>query len=323
MRHLLRFFPWLVAVLLVGWVAQTVPLAALGQVLGRLDGVEVVVLVGMNGAVLLALNGRWWYILRGYGCEVPFLTLMSYRLVAFGISYFTPGPHFGGEPAQVYLVERFHATPRPVAVAAVALDKSLELLINFAFLVIGVLVMAQGQIFGGVVGWETAVFAVLLLCVPTGFLLATGSGYQPLSGLWQAGSFAMQPGFHGRWQARLQRVEGQIAHFCRTSPYYFGAAVGMSLLGWAAMIAEFWLMSAFLGVQLSGVQLLVVLTAARAAILLPSPGALGTLEASQVWAFGGMGLETAVALSLSLLIRARDVMIGGMGLWLGSRWLGK
>jgi uncharacterized membrane protein YbhN (UPF0104 family) len=63
---------------------------------------------------------------------------------------------------------------------------------------------------------------------------------------------------------------------------------------------------------------LVALTVARLAILFPLPGGLGVLEASQVFAMSTLGLEPAIGLSAALLIRLRDVLLGGAGLWWGG-----
>ena len=60
-------------------------------VLRRLTAVEIVVLIAANALVLLALNGRWWVILKAQGHRLPYLELAGYRLAAFGLSYFTPG----------------------------------------------------------------------------------------------------------------------------------------------------------------------------------------------------------------------------------------
>jgi hypothetical protein len=62
-------------------------------------------------------------------------------------------------------------------------------------------------------------------------------------------------------------------------------------------------------------QLVTALTAARISILLLLPAGLGALEASQAMAFGVLGLDPAVGLSASLLIRARDSLLGLIGLW--------
>ena len=68
-------------------------------------------------------------------------------------------------------------------------------------------------------------------------------------------------------------------------------------------------------------QVLLLLVAARIAILLPLPAGIGTLESSQVLGLGVLGLETAVGISISLVIRARDVLLGLFGLWWGWRQL--
>ena len=47
---------------------------------------------------------------------------------------------------------------------------------------------------------------------------------------------------------------------------------------------------------------------------LPLPGGLGALEASQVFALGAFGISAASAISVTFLIRGRDLLIGGLGL---------
>jgi len=92
----------------------------------------------------------------------------------------------------------------------------------------------------------------------------------------------------------------------------------ISMVSWAAMLGEYWLMLRLLGLNLTPIQAISTLTAARIAILLPLPAGLGTLEASQVLALGALGLNPAAGISLSLLIRVRDVALGGLGLWWGG-----
>jgi hypothetical protein len=274
-------------------------------------------LLAANGAVLLAMNGRWHIILRGQGYRVPWWTLLGYRLAAFGLSYFTPGPQFGGEPAQVYFLERHHGVPRPAAVAALVVDKAQELTVNFAFLAAGVFVVLRGGLLAGSVGREAVFFALGLLVLPVFFLVALGLGRRPVSGLlrWLP---IRRPSFQTVVQT-AQESEAQVAALYRTAPLYLVGAFLVSLLGWLALIGEFWLMLRFLGLPLTAVQTITALTAARIAFLLPMPGGLGTLEASQVLILGLMGFDPALGISASLLIRARDVLLAGLGLWWGGR----
>jgi uncharacterized protein (TIRG00374 family) len=119
-------------------------------------------------------------------------------------------------------------------------------------------------------------------------------------------------------QSGITVSEAQFTHFCRHHPHALAAAFFASLLGWLSLMAEFWLMLSVLDIDVSFTQMIVLLTAARVAILLPLPGGLGTLEASQVFAFTAFGFEPASALSFTLLIRARDILLASLGLW-GAR----
>ena len=288
------------------------PLREVWRTLALLRGWQLAVLIVLNGLVLLGLNGRWYILLRGLGYKLPFWSLLGHRLAAFGVSYFTPGPQFGGEPVQVVLVERQHGVPRSAAIAAVSLDKAVELLLNFGFLAFGVLLVVQNGLLGEAVGGQTAVWITLLLLPPILYLWLIWRGRQPVSWLLRLVKL-------GRWETAVSTSEAQMTTLCQQNSGALLGAIGISALTWGVMIAEFYAMASFLGVSLSLAQLIALLTAARVAFLLPLPGGLGTLEASQVWALELMGFNPAVGLGLSLLIRLRDVSLGLLGLW----WMGQ
>ena len=325
-KRLLKFVPWLVAGGLLVLVLSNVPLTDTWTALRQLQWSQIMLLIALNGLILILLNTRWWIILRGHGQRISFPALFGYRLATFGVSYFTPGPHFGGEPMQVYLVEKEFQTPRVTAVAAMSLDKSLELLVNFTFLLAGVIIITQQQALGDTVRSEVIFIAGLLFLVPVGYLLAMWRHRAPLSWLMEQ---AIRLPFWRRkpvWQSRLQQgqetvynSERETALFFRRAPWSLVLALLVSIAAWVLMIFEFWLMVSFLGLSLSSVQLVTALTAARIAILLLLPGSIGALEASQAFAFGAMGLNPAIGISASLLIRGRDIVLGTIGLWWGSK----
>lgn len=325
-RRFLGIIPWFVALILLAWALYAVPLADTWSAIQQLRWRQVLVLALLNGLILGLLNSRWWIILRGHGQRIPFFSLLGYRLATFGVSYFTPGPHMGGEPLQVLLLEKEQGTPRATAIAALSLDKTLELLVNFAFLLAGVITIFRQQTLGGVVRVEVTWFAALLLILPAAYLFAVWAGRTPLTKLIDG---ALRMPFWSKmlsWQKRLisarltvQTSEEQTTRFCRQAPLALALAFLVSAIGWLLMIGEFWLMVSFLGILLTPLQLITALTAARIAILLLLPGGLGVLEASQALAFGTMGLNPAIGISVSLLIRLRDVLMGTVGLWWGSK----
>ena len=325
-KRFLQIVPWILALGLIVWVLSAVPLADTWTALRQLQWSQIMLLIALNGVILILLNGRWWIILRGHGQQIPFRALFGYRLATFGVSYFTPGPHFGGEPLQVYLVEKEQHTPRATAIAAMSLDKSLELLVNFTFLLAGVIVIIRQRTLGDTVGSEVILFAGLLFLLPVGYLLAVWTHHRPLSWLMEQATRWPLWKRKADWLGRFQRAhlaisnsEKETAVFCQRAPWAVALALLVSITAWMLMIGEFWLMVSFLGLRLSLLQLVTALTAARIAILLLLPGSIGALEASQAFAFGAMGLNPAIGISASLLIRARDIIVGMAGLWWGSK----
>ncbi|MCL4262620.1 MAG: flippase-like domain-containing protein [Anaerolineae bacterium] len=321
-KRYVMWLPWLAALVLLLWVVQAVPLTAVWQTLFRLTWWQVATLVVLNGAALVWLTGRWWLLLWGMGWRLPLGMAVGHRLAAFGVSYFTPGPHFGGEPVQVLLVEKRHGVPRLTAVSAVSLDKSLELLVNFAFLLFGVLVTWRTGLLRASMGEEAIGLAGGLLLFPMFYLAAIWGGRRPLTGAFRWG----QPvGQRWRWYetavAALAASETQAHQLCHRSPRLFVLTLLLSAASWLVLLLEYGLMFSFLGASLSPVQIIVALTAMRLAYLLPLPGGLGSLEASQVFALGLMGADPAIGVAASVLIRGRDVLLGLVGLWWGMKMM--
>jgi uncharacterized protein (TIRG00374 family) len=273
----------------------------------------VAALVALNIGIVLMFSGRWWMILSAQGYRIPYLSLAGYRLVAFGISYFTLGTQFGGEPYQIHSIHKHHNIPAAVSLASVTLDKLLELLINFAFLVIGVGVILIAGFFGKAATTQVLLLATGLLALPAGYLLILQTGSFPMT--WVARHVLVRWSTLKEISQLIAGAEQQVVYFCRRQPIALLRAIALSMLVWAAMVLEFWLMLHFLGLQFELSQVIGALTAARLAFLLPVPAGLGALEASQVIAMQAFGVHPALGISISLLIRARDITFGVIGLW--------
>lgn len=304
----------LLLLLLGWWLFQTIDLTAIAQILQQLTLRKGVLLVAANLVVLVTLASRWWLFLYGLGYVVPFFSLLRYRIAAFAVSYFTPGPHFGGEPLQVYLVNQRRGVPTATAIAAVTLDKVLEIMINFAILMGGAFFILQQEVLTITVAARTrTTLAGFLLLLPTVGLLFWGGRR-----LFYQGHNRALPDRLVRWMETIRQSFAQTVDLWRSKPALFLAAGTVSLLSWAALIGEFWYMTTTLELGLGFTQSMTMLFAMRVAILLPMPAGLGALEASLTLAATALGLSPAAGLSMSLLIRLRDVTLGLVGLWLGG-----
>jgi uncharacterized membrane protein YbhN (UPF0104 family) len=285
---------WLAALALLAFAVKDVAWRDTLAAIARLDATAWGVLVVVNAGALVLFTLRWWVVLAGLGARVPLLPACACRLAAFGLSYLTPGPQFGGEPLQILLVERREGVPRNVAIASVALDRLIELTVSFAYLSVAFLYLVRGGP------------PVLLGLAPLLYLVALASGFLPLSRV--AGRFEL-----------VRAAETAASRFCREKPGHLLLALVVSLLSFGVMFLEYGLLAHFLGMTLDVRGLVLGLTAARIAYLLFLPAALGVFEAGQIAALTSLGFAPELAVSLSLVVRARDVLLAVSGLGWGLR----
>lgn len=313
---------WLLVPLLLWWAARGVSLGALAGALGRLTFPEAAAVAVVNMGLVLLMTARWWAVLRAQGQRPAFLSLVAYRLASFAVSFFTPGPQFGGEPLQVWLLSRRQGVPGALAAASVAVDRSLELVTNFAFLVVGAAAVGRLRLVPGGVG-RLMSGSLLLLGLPLAYLGAAAAGRRPLSGLLDRLPGAVQRRLPSDLGWAVAEGEGLVTEFLRRRPAGLAAALGLSLVIWAGLIGEYLLMLHVLEIDLSPLGGLAALTAGRLALFTPLPGGLGALEASQVLALEALGRARAEALALGVLIRARDLALAGSGLALAALLAGR
>jgi hypothetical protein len=315
----LRWIVWLGLPLALWRLARQLPAQELGQTFKALSLTGLAALVAFNLCAMTFFSGRWWLILRALGYRLSYFALFRYRMSAFSISYFTPGTQFGGEPLQVYALERQHGLPRPAALASVALDKLFELLANFTFLAIGVALILQQSFLKETAPLLATGWIAGLLLLPLAYLLALGSGCAPLTCLIvRLPERLAQKARMVRLKALTQETESQITALVRGKPRAVLAIGLASLWIWALSLAEYWLAARVFGASLSLGQAVFALTVARLAFLTPVPGGLGALEAGQVLAFQALGYSPALGLALSLWIRVRDVALGALGFTWGA-----
>ncbi|MEX2161617.1 MAG: lysylphosphatidylglycerol synthase transmembrane domain-containing protein [Anaerolineales bacterium] len=299
-----------VGIYVLVWSLRGIPFAEIGQVLSSLGLWQIAVLLLVNLGILLVFPLRWWLIVGTQGHRVPYLAMVQYRLVSFAISYFTPGQHFGGEPFQVLYLRSRHGIAGSTALASVTLDKVIELFANFAVLALGIAVLVLSGLVVELPLAQTLPISFALLLVPAIYLISVRAGAGPMGFITKK--------FSGSLAAGIRNAEEQLGSLAREKPGLLAQGLLIAIGIWAALIFEIWLSLYFLGLPVTALELTLVVVAARIALFAPTPGALGALEASQVLAMQALGYAPAYGFSLALLIRARDVLFGLVGLLLGG-----
>jgi uncharacterized protein (TIRG00374 family) len=318
----LRVLTVLLLTALLYWALRNAPLGEILASLRLLTLAQIGWLLALNSLIFVLITLRWWLILRAESRRVPFLPLIGYRLAAFGLSYFTPGPQVGGEPLQVLYLQKNYGLTFARATSAVIMDKLLEFLANFLFLALGLAAVVQsGMLTASATQFNLALLPLLaLLLWPALHIALLLARRHPISALLRLFQLHLPRRSGLAKTLRLLIVSEHLAGlFCRRHLKSLLLALGASLLVWIGMVYEYVFMLACLRAELDFQQALASLTVVRLSFLMPMPAGLGTLEASQVFAVTAFGLPAALGLSLSLLMRARDLLIGGLGLLLAGQ----
>jgi uncharacterized protein (TIRG00374 family) len=305
---------------LLWWALRNAPLTEIWLAIRQLQFWQIAVILAIDFLLYILITLRWWIIVQVEAKRVPYLPLLGVRVAVFGISYFTLGPQVGGEPLQVLSLQRKYGISYTRAVASVLLDKLLEFLVNFLMLGLGLSAVLQAGILteSGIRFTVSMSVLVVLILVPPIHLVLLYNRRYPLTRLLHALPFIPKNIKPVRF---LRAAEWMAGTFCQRHPRALLGALGMSLLAGAGMLADYALMISFLGIHLPFWKTVAGWTAGWLAFLVPLPGGLGALEASQVFALGRFNVSAAVALGVALLMRGRDLLIGGIGLLLaGHGW---
>ncbi len=299
---------------LLYFALRNAPLVDIWKTLSKLRLWQILALLGINGVIYLFITLRWWWIVHAENKRVSYFPLLAIRIAVFGVSYFTLGPQVGGEPLQVLYLQRKYGMTYTRATSTVVLDKLIEFLANFILLSVGLTAILQAGIlfttqnisFFGLSG------LIVLLCVPLVYIILLYQGNYPIS-TW------LRRISNNRAVRFIAASERMASSFCRRHLSSLAFAILSSLFTAFGMVFEFFCITSFLGIHLSSWQTIAAWTASWLSFLAPLPGGLGALEASQVFTLGAFGISAASAISVPLLIRARDLLIGGLGLLIAGR----
>jgi glycosyltransferase 2 family protein len=320
-RFLARSLIIIILLVLLYFALRHAPLIQIWNTLHQLQFWQIVVILAIDLIIYILVTARWWLIVQAENKNISYLPMIGVRVAVFGISYFTIGPQVGGEPLQVIYLQRKYGLTYTRTASTVVMDKLLELLANFIALVFGLTGIIQAGILSrnGSPPLLSLIVLSVLVAWPLIHIILLYKKVYPLSALLQTISFIKNT----KAIRFIRAAEHLAGRFCQRHPRALFAAILVSLIAAFGMVSEYFLMTSFLQIHLSFWQTVAAWTAGWLSFLVPLPGGLGALEASQVFALGFFEISAASAISLVLFMRARDLLIGGLGLLLAGRMITK
>jgi glycosyltransferase 2 family protein len=314
---------WLVALGLGAWILAQLPLAEISTSISSLSAKQWIVWLGLNGVIILVLGLRWQLLTIALAAPISFLKLLAIRQAGQAVSFITPGPQFGGEPLQVYWLYKY-GMPLRKALLSLGLDRFFELWVNFSVLLLAVLLLLAGigdnntinNSENSIGDWQTMLAPLLIfltLMVSLAWVLIKQPQWindrlERVAARWQHNHRLNSINQH--WQS----LGDDLRYALRTQKLRFLLAILLSLLGWAGLLAELYLILHYVGIEADLHSFLIILVAMRMALLLPMPGGVGTIEASVLWSFHTLNLPASAALGLIAMMRVRDAIVLLIGL---------
>ncbi len=295
---------------LAGFAAWTVVSAWRGVLLAGASAVHALwllpALVALHLLQLL-LSARAWHLLLPPGLAL--LRVYRIRLVREGIDALLPVAQVGGEVEGARLLSP-GGPSLAVSGASIVVDVTTEFLSQLVFLLagLGALAATSGARWQAWVGtaFLTAAGACGLLAAQRFGVLRLVEGLaRRIAARWPAAA-----SLAGIDEAASAIYRRRLALLCSTA---------LHLLAWALGSIESWAVLHALGLPASPVQAVIVEAlgmAARSAGF-AVPGALVVQEAGFALAAAAIGLPETAGVSLSLVKRVREVVVGllGLGLW--------
>ncbi len=105
----IRLVAWIIAFTLALWLIHDLPFRDILESVNQLSAVQWLFWAGINCLIIFIFVWRWMSLTKGLDLNLKFIHLLCLRQAGQSVSFITPGPQFGGEPLQIYLLwKKFH-----------------------------------------------------------------------------------------------------------------------------------------------------------------------------------------------------------------------
>ncbi|MEM4259755.1 MAG: lysylphosphatidylglycerol synthase transmembrane domain-containing protein [Candidatus Woesearchaeota archaeon] len=258
------------------------------------------------------LTIRWMIVLKYQGIRLSFWKATCYRLAGYGVSYLTPGPRVGGEPVTAALMKKERIEFKN-ALSGIAIDKVIETTCSGIFFVLGgiVVLMTVNLPKNAKIPLIIALLLFsLTICYFCYKLFRAEYFFSHLFRIMKLNKVF----FLKKYEQNIKYFEDLLVNFYKHKKMFFIFTIILSILSWIGMYFEYQFLAQILGIQIGIDKIFLIVSFVGVAMLTPVPMALGTMEAGQIGAFAIFGVKQSSAIALSLMVRARDLIIVGIGL---------
>jgi uncharacterized protein (TIRG00374 family) len=260
-------------------------------------------------AAIVVSASRWRIVLEGLGLAPGLGRLCAFRAASQSVASVLPGGRLGGEPLRAWYAIRA-GVPAWASITSVAVDRTLEMATSLAFVVGFAAVLMRREVPGierTVAGALVGVVALLVAIVASIRRLRAGGLLAPL-----VRSLGLtRPGLAGH--ADLVEAAEDGARRLLSEPRRLAIALAVGIVGDLLTLVQYKCLLAAFALPSTPLDVVAAIFASGAARTLPVPGAVGTVEAAEVWMFSVLGHPPEVGLAVGIATRLRDLVWAAPG----------
>ncbi len=271
-----------------------------------------VLFMAVTLALFAAATCRWKAVLEGEGAHVPFLTLLKYKLMVFGINYLTPVARLGGEPFKVVLL-RSQRVKSPKSFASIVLDNFIGMGFDAA---LGGLFLIVIFFTSSLLPLKTrelllaAGIAALAVVAASYFALTRRKGiFSDILGIAGILTRASGKGLFAKLVRKVAAAEFYIRNMLVRKPRRVLLVSFYAAISWPLSILQYKFALLMLGADATVAQIVAIILVMAITALIPVPAALGVQEAGQFSVFKLLGQDPGLGIALSFVIRLKDVIL--------------
>ena len=246
----------------------------------------------------------------------PASTFFGFRLIRESINALLPVGQVGGEFVNVRLLGQ-RGVPLSSAGASLAVDKTLEIVSQIVFTLLGMALLMLDPAQADMIHWIGGSLAVAIVVIAA-FIVAQRFG---LFRLLEQGLLKLARKQQWKGAEGLAGLHDEIIRLYK-SPRRLAWGTLLHLVSWALGGVEIWAALHVLGIDVDARGALIIESLGQAfkSIGFAIPGALGVQEGGLILACSLIGVNAQGAIELSLLKRIRELSLGIPGL-LAWQWI--
>lgn len=258
---------------------------------------------------------RWKFVFKTYGLHLPLSDLFKITMASSSIAYLTPSIILEGEAIEAVSFNEIFSIPWSKNIAIILTQKILEVSAFLLFLVLGIFIFL---FFGNIPTHFSIIVAggvtALLISLVVIFYFKAAKRESFL--VWLLGSFGFKKEefFKNANGKILLEIEQESFHFFNPKRKSLWAGLGIVIFEYFLYLSKSWLLIFFLTGETNFFKVLATFGFLNLAFLLPLPAAIGTQEATQMYAFSTLGLGAQSGLVFSLILRGIDIIVFLIGL---------